>query len=94
MKNIKYIFTTYLACFGYHFFGYRNTEQSKSDFSYFAGSDITICALLGIATRRKMIRMMTMAKNLRLKMARAEHDMTQGDLADCYRSDPPDHWPD
>jgi len=30
-----------------------------------------------------------MAKNLRLKMARAEHDMTQGDL-----SDPPDHWPD
>ena len=24
-----------------------------------------------------------MAKNLRLKMARAEHDMTQGDLADA-----------
>ena len=29
------------------------------------------------------IRMVAMAKNLRLKMARAEHDMTQGDLADA-----------
>ena len=26
---------------------------------------------------------MDLAKNLRLKMARAEHDMTQGDLADA-----------
>ena len=30
-----------------------------------------------------MIRAMIMAKNLKLKMARVEHDMTQGDLADA-----------
>ena len=30
-----------------------------------------------------MIRIVAMAKNLRLNMARAEHDMTQGDLADA-----------
>ncbi len=34
-----------------------------------------------------------MAKNLKLKMARVGHDMTQGDLADAIGGDVSDHRP-
>ena len=84
MKNIKNIYSPLIwLVFGIIFLviGLNNQNQT---FLIFAGSDITIgCALLGIATKKKNDKDDDHGKKFRLKMARAEHDMTQGDLADA-----------